>query len=630
MTTLTLCAAMLLIAVAPAIGQAMARPDFIAAVRAWDLPTDASHPRLYFSKPDIPALRQRAQADEALWKRLEGAGENDRAGLEELCLAYLMTGDTTCAERAKQKVEAIIAQPDWVYEHHKPLVVDLRVAGRIAELGTAYDYLYEYLTPEERDTIRTAILDRGVRLFLDIHSKQSEWWARSTHNWRSVICGEMGIGALAVMEDYPDARAALEEAVNGCLVVLDRGGIDGGWDEGVGYWAYGIGRALRFGLTLKNVSGGAVDLFQHPYVKVTGDFGLYTITPDGGCFDFADCHSRRPNPWLMAVLAAGTRSPHWQWYARQHFRPSVTDLAWFDPDAPTAPPTELPKAKLFRGIQIGIMRTGWEADDVFLGFKSGPTTANHSHLDINSFMLSAFGKALIIDTGSWTYAHAYGFFSTRGPRWDYDANDTIAHSTVLVNGRGQQYGEEHYGEILKLETQDAYDYLVADGAPAYGDALTKFLRYVVFLKPDCFVILDDLAAAEPSEFEALFQYAGELSAGENGLLTVTNEGAAADMLFVLPTDETGRTIAKVDRRTNYPSSSGARSPSFRYVSVSPLHKATAARIIIVLRARKADDQAPLEAKVVEESDAQVTLEVSVGDRRRSVRFDLTRGRVDLS
>ena len=75
-----------------------------------------------------------------------------------------------------------------------------------------------------------------------------------------------------------------------------------------------------------------MDLFEHPYLKVIGDFGLYGSTEDGGCFNFSDSRYRGANPTLMAKLAAEHRNPHHQWYVKRHPPQDVYGFLWMDPD----------------------------------------------------------------------------------------------------------------------------------------------------------------------------------------------------------------------------------------------------------------------------------------------------------
>lgn len=102
------------------------------------------------------------------------------------------------------------------------------------------------------------------------------------------------------------------------------------------------------------------------------------------------------------------------------------------------------------------MKSSWDNDSSFIGFKSGFTAVPHSHLDINSFVFYAYGRRLLKDLGSWPYTpdKGLGFFDVSDRRWNYEANSTLGHNTLLVNGQGQKYGEENYGLIIKTKFTD--------------------------------------------------------------------------------------------------------------------------------------------------------------------------------
>ena len=52
-----------------------------------------------------------------------------------------------------------------------------------------------------------------------------------------------------------------------------------------------------------------------------------------------------------------------------------------------------PRDAIFRGVEVATLRSEWESRDaVFVGFKAGDNKANHSHLDLGTFVLDALGK----------------------------------------------------------------------------------------------------------------------------------------------------------------------------------------------------------------------------------------------
>ena len=81
-----------------------------------------------------------------------------------------------------------------------------------------------------------------------------------------------------------------------------------------------------------------------------------------------------------------------------------------------------------------IIRSDWEsADAQHLVFDCGPLgEGNHGHFDALSFELAAFGRALVVDPGRYTYSEA-----GTDRNWRVHFRSTAAHNTVGVDGLNQ-------------------------------------------------------------------------------------------------------------------------------------------------------------------------------------------------
>ena len=84
-----------------------------------------------------------------------------------------------------------------------------------------------------------------------------------------------------------------------------------------------------------------------------------------------------------------------------------------------------------------VLRSGWaNADEQHLVFDCGPLgEGNHGHFDALSFELAAFGRALVVDPGRYTYSEAT---TEADPiNWRVHFRSTAAHNTVCIDGRSQ-------------------------------------------------------------------------------------------------------------------------------------------------------------------------------------------------
>ena len=630
---------------------------WMQAITTWS-PEPSPPPHLYVTEAQRPDVRRRTEALSYAWTQLQARAEAALAAVTEpqknlshtirhqarlagvLALVGFVEQHADYQQRAWALLQPALEHDDWVNPAHKPLEIDLGYAGIAAQMAQAYDLLDPALTDAQRETLVEALKHRLSR-YHEIAAGQSEWWTTCGHNWQTVIHGEMGLVALALRDRYPEVEDVLQLALAGVADVLDRpetAGRDGAYSEGVHYWGYGIGRAVWFADVLRQVTGGAVDLFQHPYLEKTGDFALHMATPDGNCFGFADCRQdETPDAMTLAILAKVYRRPDYQWVAQGGFQMDGQpvwdedyvfnrgqDLPGFllpDPDLPAERPTA-PTARHFSGMEVVAMRSDWSDDATFLGLQAGKTTANHAHLDVGTFTLVGRGTRLVEDADRWPYDSI--FFDKTGPRWDYAANDTVGHNTILVDGQGQVYGEGHEGRIERALLGSDVNAVVCDATAAYGGRLARFVRYVVFLQPDVVVIVDDLAANDASQFGWLLHTQGEVDlAGTRW--TVAQDEAALDVR-ILGFDTLGReggyTVGLMDRTTYYEERNAIPTTcANRYVAFETLHPVSEWLVPAVLRVRDRGAEVPLEAQLTRTGDRVI---VEVAENARSWRVAIHR------
>ena len=144
---------------------------------------------------------------------------------------YRLDGNKEWAERARKEMLAAAAFPDWNPSHF------LDVAEMSTALGLGYDWLYAYLSAEDRATIRTALVEKGLKPGMDVY-KKGGWWTKAKHNWNQVCNGGLTIGALAIADEEPElARAIVTQGRASIPLAMASFAPDGGWAEGPGYWA---------------------------------------------------------------------------------------------------------------------------------------------------------------------------------------------------------------------------------------------------------------------------------------------------------------------------------------------------------------------------------------------------------
>ncbi len=481
----------------------------------------APHPRVLLNAELLKDLRRRVKEEErsretaeAIVKSADGLVERyakgvppeERASIERgrnltgraetVAMAYLLTDDPKYAHEAAKLIAAARDWSTWVLEFHKGMVADLGTAGALRHFGVAYDWAYQGMTEEERQTCRDTI-----KIGLDLWLKgvaEGIWWGRSFRsNWCAVCCGGGGLAGIALLGENPDAPKVIAEAYPRIVKFLNEGGEDGGWPEGTGYWGYGVSHAALFADALKIVSEGASDLFQHPYLKITWQFPLYMYCPPNGTINFADCGYHRPNPQLTLEIGKETENPYAVWYYRLRPGRSTLDLLWDREALEAREPGDLPQSIHFRGIDWAVLRSGWGTDATIFGLRGGNNGENHGMLECGNFVINSRGERLIMDYGAMKYTHEY--FS--GKRWGFYRANSHGSNVVLVDDQDQLPGRAAAGEITDFFTSESLDYLRLDATKAYPEFVKQMERRTLFIKPDLFVMLDNVVTDGERGFE---------------------------------------------------------------------------------------------------------------------------------
>ncbi len=560
--------------------------------------TSAPHPRLLFDAADIPALRAKA-GQEMLGRVREQAarvmatpGEPADvlqpyiSGMEGLSVAqaYVLTGDAVMIPWLKARIAALLAMETWFSPVHVGAcrVCDHVMANVVSEVAQMADLLGEAVTPAEMAEIVAGLRRLHFDPFLDGTSEPFEWWFRPTmkSNWKIMTCGETGLAACAVADYLPDAGEILTRSAQAVLQVLDAVPAEGDWPEGVGYWFGTLRYGLQYARALHRLTGGAVDIFQHPALRVTGDFLTMLTTPAGAVYNFNDCDPEFSAGLseVLALLASATGRGDWMAVARAHPAETLLYLAYDDPATADAP---LPRVvAAFPTTGAATMR----AESTFVGLKSGPAQAGHSHLDANSFVIEAGGASLVNDYRYWPQAHFLGYFDAGGPRWNFDGLATVGHSTLLVDGQGQTYADGCGGRIVEAGDYGEWARLIGDAARAYPGLLTQFTRTILLLKPDVIVIRDLVACEGERHLEWLLHHAGTItSQGIDSI--IENAGVCLAVTPFLPDRAMGWRVSDVARASTYECSDTRKevTMSIHYRAFSAFRPAAAAEFLFGLR-----------------------------------------------
>lgn len=527
------------------------------------------HPYLYFSNADKPALLERiknepdchdimerllAEANRLLYTPVDNIipiyGRNTRAGWTEydrdgnyerkfysdrnnaftLAFVYQMTGDEKYAQKAFEFADAFCDFQSWTIRAHEFPIIYSRIMpwnvpddqvnfnfdhvnGDSARMFAAvYDWLYPALTVAQRDRIRGALIEKVITRVRGDY--EYHWWAVAYRcNWCGVCNSGVGLAGLALLTEDPQLTDVVAESYNRINNMLNELGVDGGWQEGGGYWNYGVHTSSFFADALKRLTNGKHNLFNNERLKNNPvNFPLYISVPPNSSLNFEDSGGGRIGPaHLINKLAAETKSPVAAWYRQEFYGAGndMFDIIWPHPSIQAVPP-ENPSIH-FRTIDWWVMRSDFkDPEKVLVAGKAGKNDdPHHGHLDIGHFIVNWRGEYYIRDIGSGSYDEKY--FDDL--RWDYPQALSIGHNVVFVNGeqqipgkmRRQPYNYDIGGKVLEFRPSKTRDYVLMDPSNAYPKKEMKgWRRHVTLEKPVITIIVDEVASNRGAEIETRF------------------------------------------------------------------------------------------------------------------------------
>jgi hypothetical protein len=380
-----------------------------------------------------------------------------------LGLLYRLDGDKKYLGRAIEELKAVAAFEDWNPSHF------LDVAEMTHGFAIGYDWFYEALSRAERALIKTAIVEKGLRPAEQAHKakKGGGWWTDNAFNWNNVCNGGITSGALAVADEEPALAAFLvAEAVKKLPNAIATYAPDGAWAEGPGYWGYATRYTVVALASLQSALGTDFGLSSLPGLSEAGLFRVYSVGPTGWFFNFADAGESSGDEPSLFWLATRYGQPALAEAARRAAgrRSSVLDLMYYDPRGTPDDLDRLPLDRHFRKADIIFLRSSWtDANATFVGLKGGDNKANHSNLDLGSFVLDAMGERWAMELSGDNY-NLPAYFGNL--RWTYYRMRTEGQNTLLLNGENQD--AKASAPVLAFQSTKDFGYAVVDLTAGYA------------------------------------------------------------------------------------------------------------------------------------------------------------------
>ncbi|MEX2573407.1 MAG: DUF4962 domain-containing protein, partial [Balneolaceae bacterium] len=365
--------------------------------------------------------------------------------IREGSFRYAFTGDEAAGEKAKEALLKLCSfetwNSDWMLENK--FWTYYPVGYTLKPVAYGYDMLHDLLSEEEKQSVRDAIMEKGLKLFHRDMVEMNRMPSNNT-NHIAVLASGHGLAATAIYGDDPD-NPHLEPYLSGIMTKAKTLYArtyyeDGSYSEPYSYMNMASRSTSEilaafernFGVDWSTTTD--VESFYKYPLYATHSSGLYHDYGDGGRENYGgmtQIHSwwfvnRTGNPFLYNYV-----KPYWE-----AGNGGYMSYLWFRDDLTPRSRETLPTSETFDALGMA-MRSGWEDESTIITTHVGPH-ANHFHFDQGSFQIQANGDELLIDSG----VGQGGYYTNlEFPVYDIQA---IGHNTMLIDHDPESQKPAHF------------------------------------------------------------------------------------------------------------------------------------------------------------------------------------------
>ncbi len=335
-----------------------------------------------------------------------------------------------------------------------------------AETGALLAFVF-YLGADILDPVTPLIRDRILyelkrRILHPYLNHKEQWWMgyhrRKVNNWCPWIASNV-LTVCALCEKDTDTR---KQIVLRTLDILNHftSGYhdDGGCDEGPSYWNKAGACYFDCLELLYDMTGGALDLFDHPFVKNLGEYIAKVHIHNRYYVNFADCPAendlkydfivrfgRRIHSEYLENFGIAHQSSEQPSEIQYNLAREIKSLC--EPIIPLASSSYHPPKKIWlNGICVMTARNKENSGKgLFFAMKGGYNAESHNHNDIGNFIIYSDGNPFIIDVGVGTYT-ADTFNENRYKIWTMQSK---YHNLPSIGGYDQHEGAKYRATYVR-------------------------------------------------------------------------------------------------------------------------------------------------------------------------------------
>ena len=506
-----------------------------------------------------------------------------RRVLGTLLLAEIRENQGRFIDQIINGVWSICEESFWGVPAHLPKTEEysglMDVSQPFVDLFAAETATYlawvDYFVGEKLDAVSPQIRKRiyyetNHRIFQPLMTKHHGFMGpnsngRPPNNWNPWICSNWLNAALLLEND----EARRTDMVFKILEVLDEFvnpyPMDGGCDEGPGYW--GAAAASLFdNISLLNLASG--DAFRYVYqdekIRNMGKFIYRAQIGQDYFLNFADADPQPNIPGNMVYrFGKAIEDPdmmHFGAYYREPEDGAISSFHYFRNlfalfmqeefrSAPQALP--LPQDVWLPDLQVMIARDQPSTSDGwFVAVKGGHNDESHNHNDIGNYIVYYNGLPLLIDVGRGTYTRKT--FSDQ--RYDIWYNRSDYHNVPTINGQTQPPGSNFKATNVTYDQGKNFAQFALDISTAYPEpaGVNRWQRTVRLNRGQSVEINDvvDLAKADSLTQHLMTCYPTEVAKpGELVVHYQHQDGPSQDFVVHYDAKKLQATVEKVPLTT---------------------------------------------------------------------------------